>query len=61
MDQMASDPGRLNGESSRGDGSVLYSINYFSITEKSRVRIAPRPPSSEKNPPVSFREVLHEG
>ncbi len=48
----------INGESSRGAGSVCYiALGIISLMEKARVRIKPWPPSEKSK----FYDVLHEG
>ncbi len=58
MDYPAADPSCLDGEGSRGAGSVYYIIRYFSLTEKAPVRFAPEPLSSAKKKTRNFRDRL---
>ncbi len=56
MDQMADNHSSLDGESSRGAGSVCCIV--LDLTEKTLVRIAPEPPSLVKKTKFSLSSYM---
>ncbi len=61
MDQATGNSSSLGGESRRGTGfCMLYSIRYFSLTEKDQVRITPEPPSLAKKTKFSWLSYMQD-